>query len=218
MLLLQPEFDRLKSAWVGSAGRAVFGPVSASVLKILALIGDNSNLVLDPDLDSFYLMNTLVSVMPQMAEDLGQLWGWGTYLPAGWKGAQRELKPQDVSRYSLWVSGLDNSLKSSRAYLERAMVANPGLKTKLDLAIFDETAAFLALAKDPEELMRNHKITALQFYDRGEAALVRLNSFGDKGLTALDELLTTRIDAMKFRLTWISAVVLLDLLLAAYFF
>lgn len=68
--------------------------------------------------------------------------------------------------------------------------------------------------------LKNHSEfnEAPQFYDRGEAALVRLNSFGDKGLTALDELLTTRIDAMKFRLTWISAVVLLDLLLAAYFF
>ncbi|MDP2000263.1 MAG: methyl-accepting chemotaxis protein, partial [Rhodoferax sp.] len=226
-LAIKSEFDKLKSAWaataqatngVDSAGRTVFGPVTAEILKVLTLMGDNSNLVLDPDLDSFYLMNTLVLVMPQMSEDLGQLWGWGTYGMANWTVSQRELSQKDVARYALWVSALENGLKSSRAYLERAMVANPGLKSKLDLAVLDDTAAFLALAKDPEELMRNDKLTPQQFYEKGEVALVRFNSFYGKGLTALDDLLVARIDAMKFRLVWISGVVVLVLLLGAYFF
>jgi methyl-accepting chemotaxis protein len=226
-LVIKSEFDKLKAAWattaqskngVDSTGRTVFGPVTASIVQLLTLMGDNSNLVLDPDLDSFYLMNTLVLVMPQMSEDLGQLWGWGTYGMANWTVSQRELSPKDVTRYALWVSSLENGLKSSRAYLERAAVANPGLKSKLDLAMWDDTAAFLALAKDPEELMRNDKLTPQQFYDKGEAALVRFNSFYDKGLTALDDLLVARIDAMKFRMVWISGVVAVVLLLAAYFF
>ena len=226
-LAIKPEFDKLKSAWAAtaqstngadSAGRTVFGPVTASIVQLLTLIGDNSNLVLDPDLDSFYLMNTLVLVMPQMSEDLGQLWGWGTYGMANWTVSQRELSQKDVARYALWVSGLENGLKSSRAYLERAMSANPSLKSKLDLAVWDDTAAFLALAKDPELLMRSDKLTPQQFFDKGEAAVVRFDSFYDKGLTALDDLLAARVEAMQFRLVWISGVVVLVLLLAAYFF
>jgi methyl-accepting chemotaxis protein len=84
--------------------------------------------------------------------------------------------------------------------------------------VWDDTAAFLALAKDPEELMRSDKLTPAQFYDKGEAALLRFDSFYDKSLVALDELLVARIGAMKMRLIWISAVVALILLLAAYFF
>lgn len=224
---IKSEFEALKTAWAATAqskngadstGRTVFGPVTASIQKLVTLMGDNSNLVLDPDLDSFYLMNTLVLVMPQMSEDLGQLWGWGTYGMANWKVSQRELSQKELARYALWVAELENGLKSSRAYLERAALANPGLKSKLDFAAMDETAAFLALAKDPEELMRNDQLTPQQFYDKGEAALARFDAFYDKGLTALDGLLSARIDAMKSRLYWTSGVVVFVLLLAAYFF
>jgi hypothetical protein len=102
---IKAEFDALKTAWAAtaqskngadSAGRTVFGPVTVSIQKLLSLMGDNSNLVLDPDLDSFYLMNTLVLSMPQMSEDLGQLWGWGTYAMANWTVSQRELSQKDV--------------------------------------------------------------------------------------------------------------------------
>ncbi|MEQ1658145.1 MAG: hypothetical protein ABL896_05150, partial [Hylemonella sp.] len=87
-LSLKPEFEKLKAVWVSTAqstngvnseGRTVFGPVTSSIVSLLNLIGDNSNLVLDPELDSFYLMNTMILAMPQLAEDMGQLWGWGTF-------------------------------------------------------------------------------------------------------------------------------------------
>lgn len=226
-LQLRPEFDKLKTNWkesekssngADSSGRTVFGPVSESILKLLASIGDNSNLVLDPEIDSFYLMSAMVLVMPQMAEDLGQLWGWGTYSMAGWKDAKRELVPKDVTRYALWASGLENGLKSSRAYLDRVVAANPAIKSRLDFAILDDVSAFLALAKDPDLLMRREDMTTQQFYDKGEAALVRFNDFYDKGLTVLDDLLVDRMDAMKIRLWWLSGIVLVVLLLAAYFF
>jgi methyl-accepting chemotaxis protein len=48
--------------------------------------------------------------------------------------------------------------------------------------------------------------------------VLRLQSFYDKGLPALDEMLTDRIDAMTHRMAWISGLVVALLLLAAYFF
>lgn len=80
VLELRSEFDKLKAAWAETAksnkgvdgeGRTVFGPVTTSIVKLLNLIGDNSNLVLDPDIDSFYLINSLVLAVPQLAEDMG---------------------------------------------------------------------------------------------------------------------------------------------------
>jgi hypothetical protein len=82
------EVHALKQVFVATAavkngaddqGRTVFGPVTQAGVDLLQKMGDNSNLVLDPDLDSFYVMSALVLNLPKVAEDLGQLWGWGTF-------------------------------------------------------------------------------------------------------------------------------------------
>ncbi|MFY9459181.1 MAG: hypothetical protein WAP57_05420, partial [Aquabacterium commune] len=87
-LQLRAALGKLQAAWAATAnakqgmddkGRTVFGPVTQAAVELLNLIGDRSNLVLDPDIDSYYLVNALVLTLPQTMENVGQLWGWGTY-------------------------------------------------------------------------------------------------------------------------------------------
>lgn len=221
-LSLKPEFEKLKAVWVSTAqstngvnseGRTVFGPVTSSIVSLLNLIGDNSNLVLDPELDSFYLMNTMILAMPQLAEDMGQLWGWGTFALA-----RSELSPKEMRSYSVWAAGVHNGLRQSHSFLQRALTANPALKSKLDLTVLDDAAKFEELAKDPEQLLHRGSLTPKEFYEKGEAAVLRLQSFYDKGLPALDELVNDRLYAMKHRLAWMMGLIAVLLLLAAYFF
>jgi methyl-accepting chemotaxis protein len=221
-LALRGEFDKLKAAWAVTAqsavgaddkGRTVFGPVTASIVKLFNLIGDNSNLVLDPDLDTFYLMNAMVLSMPQLAEDLGQLWGWGTYTLA-----HPGLSIDDEKRYIVWSVGAETGLRQTGAFVQRAVSANPTLAKRLDLTVLDEVASFHQFARDAEQLMRQSDLTPQRYYERGESAVLRLQSFYDKGLPVLDELLAARMDAMLARLRWIGAVVVLALVLACYFF
>ena len=221
-LALKPEFEKLKAAWVATAqstngadsqGRTVFGSVTTSIVTLLNVIGDNSNLVLDPDLDSFYLMDAMVLSLPQTAEDLGQLWGWGTYALA-----HSGLSATEEKRYTVWSAGVEAGLKQTRMYLQRAVAANPSLKTKLDLSIIEDTVVFHKLAKDANELTRQKEMSVQQYFSKGEAAVMRLQSFYDQGLPALDELLANRINAMTQRLGWIAAAVAASLVLAAYLF
>ena len=51
-------------------GLSVFAPVSKTLVSLLDRVGDDSNLVLDPDVDSFYLVTGLVLTLPAAAEDL----------------------------------------------------------------------------------------------------------------------------------------------------
>ena len=44
----------------------------SDILAFAHFIGDTSNLTLDPDLDSYYLMNTVVNTLPTLFEGLGQ--------------------------------------------------------------------------------------------------------------------------------------------------
>jgi len=219
---LKPEFDKLKAAWAATAqsangadkeGRTVFGPVTSSVAAMLVLIGDNSNLVLDPDLDSFYLVNAMVLTMPNLAEDLGQLWGWGTYALAH-PGLSIDIE----KRYLVWATGVETGLKQTRAYLQRATAANPGLAAQLDIAAFDEVAAFHKFAADHEALVQQTDLTPLKYYEKGEAMLQRLQSFYDKGLPVLDNLLQVRLASMQQRMLLAFGLGVLALLTAAYLF
>jgi len=219
---VRPEFNKLKDAWIATtkskngvdgSGRTVFGPVTASILALLNKIGDNSNLVLDPDLDSFYLVDTMVLSIPPLAEDLGQLWGWGTYAVS-----RPGLSVDEEKRYSVWVAGAENGIKSSRAYLQRAVDANADLKSKLSIKVFDEALAFQKFASDPDALIQMTEMTPQQYFAKGEAAVVNLMGFYDSGLPALDELLLNRIGKMKSRMLIVGVSAFITLLLAGYFF
>ena len=221
-LAVQTEFDKLKSAWSATAqskngadseGRTVFGPVTGSIVNLLNLIGDNSNLVLDPDIDSFYLMDAMLLSMPQLAEDLGQLWGWGTY-----SLAHAGMSKAESNRYLVWSAGVETATKQSRAFLERALAANPALKSSLQLTLLDEVAAFRDVAKDAELLLQQKNLTPAQYYDKGQAAVLGLMSFYDTGLPALDGLLAQRMQGMQQRLNLIAVVAAAALALAAYLF
>ena len=129
---------KLDAAWRATAdskngaddkGRTVFGPVTASLVELLTRVGDDSKLVLDPQLDTFYLVNAMVLAMPAAAEDLGQVWGWGTFALA--KGG---LDEKGTKRFAAWSSNADTKLQEARSYFDRAIKARPDLKGQLDLA------------------------------------------------------------------------------------
>lgn len=60
----------------GAAARQTFETHSALVNDLLAmivLVADNSNLTLDPDIDSYYLMDTLITKLPPLADALARI-------------------------------------------------------------------------------------------------------------------------------------------------
>jgi len=221
-LALQSEFDKLKAAWLATAtskngadeqASPVFGPVTAATLGLLERIGDKSNLVLDPELDSFYLVSGLLFAMPQVAENLGQLWGWGTYVLA-----RPGMSIEQEKNYLLWAVQLDSSIHQARSFMQRAVAARPALKSSLDIGILDDATKFHAFAKDHEELFRQQDLTPQIYYDKGEAALARVQAFYDQGLPTLDGLLAARVKGLKVGLLVSASLVALLLAVASYLF
>ncbi|MBY0453305.1 MAG: hypothetical protein K2Q11_00270 [Burkholderiaceae bacterium] len=227
ILMMRPSFEKLKAAWantaaakngVDSTGRTVFGPVTESISSIMMEIGENSNLVLDPELDSFYLMNTLVLTLPKVADDLGQLWGWSTFALAQSQIAGKELSANDARRYAVWSNSVQIGLKDSNAYLQRSFKANPSLSNQLDLSILTDTAKFQTEVDDIQKIIENESIKPEQLYERGESAVTKLLSFYDKGLPLLDSILKSRLDSMHRQLFVLLVSIVITLFLAGYFF
>jgi len=215
------EVDAFKKAFAATAsskngaddkGRTVFGPVTQAGVDLLQKMGDNSNLVLDPDLDSFYLMSALVLNLPKAAEDFGQLWGWGTFGLA--KGG---LNLKENQRYAVWDANLLSGLQAAEANLKRSLEYNPTLKSALDLGPLQTALAFRERAKDTSELIAK-AVEPDEYYKDGKASLAGLMTFYGKGLPALDGLLAQREAKLRATLRNQLVISAVCVVLAAYLF
>jgi methyl-accepting chemotaxis protein len=225
-LALRKDFDALKAAW-GKAnqspsgfddhGRTVFGPVNESLVKLVGNIGDNSNLALDPDIDSYYLFSA-IDAMPRLRDDLGQVWSYGAYAMARYQASKKELEGKEVLRYAVWSANAKSGLENIGGFLEKVYAANPAVKDKLDLSVFELATAFRASADDVQVLQKDDKQSPAQFFDRGQVVVDKVQSFYAKAFPALDAILVARIDGLQHKMQWAGIVVLLVLLVAAYLF
>ena len=219
-LALSEPTQKLKAAWgetasatngVDAKGRTVFGPVTAAAVELLNQIGDKSNLVLDPDLDSFYLVNSLVLALPKAMEDLGQLWGWGTFAIA-----KAGIGSDNEAKWHVWSSRLETTLADTRSYVARAVAANPGLKETLDMSALDKA---LALRKAGHAAVFDATVPdAAAYYKQGETAVAELAGLYKTWLPALDTLLLTRESRDQQTRAVVATVVLVGLVAAFYLF
>ena len=218
-LSLLPAIAKFEAAWQATAnsnngadaeGRTVFGPVTAALADLLIKVGDGSNLVLDPDVDSFYLVNALVLTLPQAAEDVGQVWGWGTF--ALIKGS---LDDKNGKLLRTWSTNAQTKLNQTQTYLGRAMEFNPSLKSKIDQAPLDIASSFV---KATVASLDANKGDAAKLYADGHAATTGLFQIYPSALTELDALLVARNNTALQARNVRFAVVSLCLLAAAYLF
>ena len=195
---------------VDTQGRTVFGPVTSAVVALLYAVGDNSNLVLDPDLDSYYLMNALVLTLPQMLENTGQLWGWGTYaLSAG------GLSSEQAAKWAVWSARVQSGAEDMRRYLERAMSASDLLRARADLGALDRAEALRKLA---DQVLSRSGAKASDYHREGQATLAALVGMYGHHLPLLDQLLEQREARLTRARDATAAVLALSLLLSAYLF
>ena len=225
-LTLKPLLEGLQSAWaqagksdtgLDAQGQSVFDPVAAALATMLGKLGDNSNLVLDPDIDSYFLFSALNN-LPQLNDDLGQLRDWGSVGLQRFASSKKALELPDLLHYAVWSANVDSSLNTNKDYVSRVIAYNAPTKDSLDLAMFDDVRSFYTVAADAQALIADGKVTAADFAAQGSKAAARLNSFYDHGFSTLDGILQARIDRLQGRVHWVATLVSVVLLIAAYLF
>ena len=96
-------------------------------IALITAVGDTSKLTLDPDIDSYYLMNLLVFQGPELSELVAQARGRGTALIAA---GTRTAEPLDaLNRLSVLVGFMQKKVDES---VGKALAANEALKPQLE--------------------------------------------------------------------------------------
>lgn len=200
-LLDTSHWRKFKTQWelIKGSGTTISSEVSyewhttaiSYILETISRVGDRSNLILDPDLDSYYLMDAAVNRMPKLAEKLGQARGLGVKMVA--RGALIER-----DRYALInLAGLiEETEEAFSRNFDIVFRKKPLLRQHLEPSIQEslkENAGFLSLLRN--ELLAPNSITM----DTQEFWLMASKTI-DANFRLFDLILPSLIDVLELRI------------------
>jgi methyl-accepting chemotaxis protein len=196
----------------------------ATVLTIIADAGNNSNLILDPDLDSYWLMDATVAALPQTQNRLGVVASYGKKVLTG-----AALGAKDTARFASYGallqeadmdhidSDLDTSLSADANFYGISPTYQNNIPQPLK-AYNTASAEFISLvnlaATEPA------KVSPREFFESSQKVRAAAYAFWKISASELDTLLQTRINSITKQrtLTLVGVVVGLAVSLAFAFF
>lgn len=187
----------------------------AALLTLLTQVTDNSSLSLDPDLDSYYVMDAALFRMPDVIESSGKLRGIGmAVLRAGSATAAQQQELTEA------ITIAEFQFRNMRDGLAKAYGGNPELSKALDArSTIDDTAAIFDLARrtliSAQDYSPENRAIYLATANKASASQ---NALTARMLTELELLISKRIARLKWDLYMVAIVTALSASLAGYFF
>jgi len=194
-LVLKKNWQILKGKALSLSPKESFDAHTALIADILSLmfhVGDTSNLILDPELDSYYLMDAVVTKLPSMAEQIAQIRGLGTGAIA-----RQTITTDEQTTITILLGWIESPVKSLRRGLQVSKRENPELKNKINASTqesFKSVDTFLDLVE--KELIRSQsiEIQTSDYFAAGTKALDAQFRLYDVLSPELDGLLQKRIN------------------------
>lgn len=221
-------FKALEAKWLDLKGKGTLQPAAnltahadlvGAITTLIALAGDNSNLTLDPDIDSYYVMDSVVVKIPDVQDKLAQAVQFGSSVVK-----RRRITPDEKIQLTVWKGLLQSDLDGLAVDMKKALGANPsGSLKSLDASVKQNAAALSAFlgSLDTDVLnARSIQIKPEQFGQSGTRALTASFRLWDAATPALDATLDARISGLRADeyKTLTMAVVMVLITLAFSFF
>jgi methyl-accepting chemotaxis protein len=191
--------------------RTAWDDAAASTLELIVAVGDGSNLILDPDLDSFYVMDALITKLPGLVDAAGRATALET-------STERLTLDQRIA-IAVQKGAAGGALSAARAGLATAR------KSTSDAALapaVDGPEAALAAAAAPLDralaAAAAGRANARSAQQAEDAVLARSATLRRVLVTRLDALLARRIDGLRAGRTRVLAVTAVGVLVAAWLF
>ncbi|HEY9673449.1 MAG TPA: PAS domain S-box protein, partial [Waterburya sp.] len=211
-IAFKDKWQTVKSNGVSGSAPKKFEANTALIKDILSLIthvGDTSNLITDPVLDTYYLMDTVVTKLPSAIEGTARARELNTQIVA-----DRQISEAEKAQLTILSSLIKSPTDAINRGLQVAFGFNPALKPKLESNSQDNLTAineFLALTN--KQIISDSSLTIQQaeYFASGTKAIQAQFRLYDVVSPALDELLQKRIDEFarkKYRVLAFSLLVL----------
>ena len=194
-------------------------PFIQTIRALISQVGDTSNLILDPDLDSYYTMDTVLLKLPEAQDLLAQT------LLLGERVIRAEaLTESDRADFIVQTTLLRANLDATQTNLQKAYSGNPAqnLKPLLDDALQADVAAIrnLLVTVEARLLQQQANVAPADFAALGRHALNSSYQFYDAASPALETLLQARIDnltrtrnlSLAFAVSLVAVAILVGLL------
>ncbi len=194
-----------ESVWKSSPEKsyADHSEVIDKIVLLLAHIGDISNLVLDPDIDSYYMMDGVIFRIPLLVQKISEARDLGQRVALG-----KELSSDRLAELIFVLPGIvENTfegikLGASKSYSFKNIYNGPKVKDIINQE-FDASVgainAFLAQTKPIRKVALDSTFDAKQYVETGNMALAAMRKLYAAEAKALDELLIARIDTFTFQ-------------------
>lgn len=170
---------------------------------------ERSNLALDPDADSYWLISGLLA-----NKDLSQALAMvrvHSYTSGG--------KPMsDMQQARSLIEALTNSkayAENLEQNLQRAVAANPTVEKKLPMEALGSAQSFLNLA-EAQLLNQSAPVDLTRLWNAGSQAMAEVEKLALAQIVTTSALIETRVDGLRQRQNIVVAVTLIFLLIAAY--
>ncbi len=225
-LQTSPKLEQVQASWQRIADRqaawspqtkvAEFQTLLKQIEALRSTVGDQSNLILDPELDTYYLMDATLLKIPMMQRNLVEI-----QLLCQRVMRQKNMLPADRG-YLLALNGV---LKDQNAALRTSMAVaferdpTHSLPSRLAPALEKFANATQGVVVEIEGLAYDNKIPEPQkYYDLAQQSRIEGIPFWDQTADALHELLNQRIQDLTHRQMVIMSATLLGLAIVAYIF
>lgn len=209
-----------RSAQAQGSATALLEEHNGHVLTALALLWqatDGSNLTLDPDIDSYYVMDAAFFRLPELTDATGliALWGSDASGTSGPDAAQRMTIARQMAIGEYLFSAM-------QAGLPKSLAATPALQGQLGIdAAQERTRAFFQWSQ--QYLQRPQHLPfegadAQRFLALSQSAQQAQQQQAQQLMNQLDALLVRRVQGMSAERSLVTVVLVLGVLLSSYLF
>lgn len=217
------EFNDVKQSWtnlknfLGSANADTGGELAdeliAHIRALISKVGDKSNLILDPDLDSYYVMDITLLRIPEGVDLISKM-----QIQAESAASRKILTDDEKIQIAILSSLIKANLDGIKYSFEAAVKNNSSknLKPSLDDDFQRSVAtveSFLSIVQNKLMITQSIDAAPNDFYMSGSAAANSLMKFYGASVDQLDLLLENRIDGFNSKITTAFTLVALVILI-----
>ncbi|MBD1829703.1 SpoIIE family protein phosphatase [Microcoleus vaginatus GB1-A2] len=209
-------FKLRRSQWSLETYDFVYQRLAADINRLSARVGDTSNLILDPDLDTYYLMDATLLKIPEIQKILSEI-----RLISQKISLRSDATPEERAQLITLSSRLREINDDLAINMEVAFSNNPqgNLRPKLTQDLKNFNYMIKQLTKQLNKTI--YQTVSIKYYTYINGSQVALDAsflIGDKTVNELDFLLQKRINTFVNRRQLICILVLIILALVIYLF